>query len=331
MSALGITLGAPWALLLLPLPLLVWRLLAPHRQTVPALRVPFFRRLVEAAGSEARAGAVVLPHRRLQIGASLAIWALILLALADPQRVGAPVEQTLAARDLILAIDISGSMDTRDFPGPDGARVQRLEAVRDVVAEFVEGRDGDRVALIVFGTKAYLQAPLTEDLDTITALLARTEPGMAGPHTALGDAIGLAIRTFESSDIEDRLLILLSDGADTGSRMSPINAAEIAAGEGVAILTIAVGDPEASGEARVDVATLKEIASRSGGAYFFAADSDALVGIYDRIDEIAPRETETQSYRPRRALAHWPMGLALMIGLGAAAALHLGARRRARA
>ena len=326
-----ITLGLPFALGLLPLPWLIWRLMPPVREKVTALRFPFFRRIVEAAGADPREGAVVLARSRVQMAAALAVWALVVVALAQPERVGQPVEMTRAARDVVLAIDISGSMDARDFPGEDGKPLQRLEAVRNVVKEFVTGRDGDRIALIVFGSKAYVQAPLTEDLTTILDLLDRTQVGMAGPHTALGDSIGLAIRTFEASEIEDRLMILLSDGSDTASRMSPVNAAEIAAGDGVEIFTIGVGDPEASGENRVDLVALQDIARRTGGAYFFAADESALTSVYDRVDAMAPRVTETLSFRPRKSLAHWPMGLAVLIALGAVAVLHLQTARAGRA
>ncbi|MCB1494641.1 MAG: VWA domain-containing protein [Bauldia sp.] len=324
-----ISLGFPWALLLLPLPLLVWRFAPPHREQVPALRFPFFRHIVTAAGTEARAGAVVLSRTRLQMIAAIACWCLAVLALAQPERVGEPVEITRAARDIVLAIDISGSMDKRDFETPDGERKQRLAVVRDVVRTFIEGRQGERMALIVFGSKAYVQAPLTEDLDTILELLDRTEVGMAGPHTALGDAIGLSIRTFEASDVEQRLLILLSDGGDTASRMSPVNAAEIAAGEDVEIYTIGVGDPDATGEDRVDVATLRDIAARTGGEYFFADDEAGLNTVYERIDELAPREVETLSFRPRQSLAYIPLAVALLIGLGVVVILYGGARPRA--
>ncbi|MBE3639681.1 VWA domain-containing protein [Mangrovicoccus algicola] len=318
-----ITLAAPWALLLLPLPVIVHRLAPPRRERVPALRFPFFRRLVAAAGAEAREGAVVLTRGRVQMAAAILAWALLVLALAGPERLGRPVTLESAARDMVLAIDISGSMDTRDMARNNSDPLRRLDAVKEVVTQFVADRDGDRVGLIVFGTKAYLQAPLTEDLDTVTALLARTETGMAGPHTALGDAIGLAIRTFEGSQIEDRLLILLSDGSDTASRMDPVNAAAIAGARGVQIVTIGVGDPEGSGEDRVDLAALQDIAARSGGAYYFADDRDALEQIYDRIDALTPRETETRTWRPRTDLSWIPMGLAALIILGATLWLQL--------
>ena len=323
------SLGQPWALLLLPLPLLVWWLVPPHRDRVPALRFPFFRKITEVAGAEPRPAALALPPAPPPMPPAASCWVPVRLALCRPERVGEPIEITKAARDVVLAIDISGSMDTRDFAAPDGTRKQRLAAVRDVVRTFVEGRQGDRMALIVFGSKAYVQAPLTEDLATIVQLLDRTEVGMAGPHTALGDAIGLAIRTFEASDIKQRLLILLSDGTDTASRMSPLNAAEIARGKGVEIFTVGVGDPDATGENRVDVATLRDLASRTGGEYFFAVDENALRGVYDRIDQLAPRKVEELSYRPRQPLAWIPLALAALIGIGALAALLVQTGRRA--
>jgi Ca-activated chloride channel homolog len=321
----------PWAFVLLPLPLLVWWLMPPHREQTPAIRIPFFRRVTSAAGTKPYQGAVVLTRTRLQMAAAILCWCLAVLALARPEQIGEPVEITKAARDVVLAIDISGSMDQRDFVTPDGERQQRLAGVRGVVRDFVTERDGDRMALLVFGSKAYVQAPLTEDLNTITALLDRTEVGMAGPHTALGDAIGLSIRTFEASEIEQRLLILLSDGSDTASRMSPVNAAEIARGEGVQIYTVAVGDPNAQGEARVDLTTLSEIATRTGGESFFADDQAALSRVYDQIAELAPRKTETLSYRPKRSLSWIPLLALLLVGLGTTAILHFFAHRKAAA
>ena len=323
-----ISLGFAWALVLLPLPLLVWRLLPPHREQVPALRFPFFRRIVETAGTEAGPGSVVLSRKRHQIIAAVVIWLLLVLSLARPERVGDPIEMTRSARDVILAIDISGSMDARDFTAPDGSRKQRLAAVRDVVDGFIAGREDDRMALIVFGSKAYVQSPLTEDLQTISDLLGQTQVGMAGPHTALGDSIGLAIRTFESSDIDQRLLILLSDGADTASRMSPVNAAEIARDNGIEIYTIGVGNPEASGEDRVDLGALQDIANRTGGVFFFAEDEEGLKRVYDRIDDLAPRVSETLSYRPRQPLAYIPLALATLIGCFSIALLSFGRTRR---
>jgi len=176
-----ISFSDPWVFLALPLPWLIWRFVPPHRETVQAFRIPFFRRIAQATNQDPRPGSVILSRTALQMGTAVTVWLLLILALAGPERVGEPVEITKSARDMVLAIDISGSMDEQDFLAPDGQRLQRLAAVQDVVSEFVANREGDRVALIVFGTQAYLQAPLTEDLQTITELIDQTAVG----HTPL--------------------------------------------------------------------------------------------------------------------------------------------------
>lgn len=321
-------LAYPWALLALPLPLLAWWLLPPQRERVSALRIPFFEQIVAAAGSEARAGAVVMRRRWLQMVMAVIVWSLLILGLAKPEWVGEPIVRTEAARDIMLAIDLSGSMDYRDFPGEDGEPVTRFDAVQRVVDRFVAARESDRIGLIVFGTKAYLQLPFTRDLDTARALVELMEVGMAGPQTALGDSIGLAIRSFESSEVEDRLLILLTDGNDTASTMTPINAADIAQLNGVAIYTIGIGNVQATGEDRVDFEVLDDIATRTGGEFFNAEDEAALDAVYRRIDATAAAEVRTQSWRPRESLVHWPAGIAMLLALFAYAALLLGSRRK---
>jgi Ca-activated chloride channel family protein len=324
-----IELAFAWALLLLPAPIFVWWLVPPHRERMQGLRVPFFRRIAAAVGEEPSAGAVILRRRRLETSLALFVWIALVVALARPERVGEPIEVTKAARDVVLAIDISGSMDATDFTAEDGTALQRLEGVKRVVGRFIEEREGDRVALIVFGERAFVQSPFTEDLRTVRELLDQTEVGMAGPHTVIGDAIGLAIRVFEVSEIEERLLIVLSDGADTGSRMSPMNAAQIAADNGVEIYTIGVGDPRGEGDQKVDVAALEEIATRANGRFFFAEDEAGLDTIYARIDEMSPRKIETISFRPRHALTVVPLALAASIGLLGVFGLRLLALRRA--
>ena len=324
-----LSLAFPWALVLLPLPWLIWRLVPPHRDRVPAIRIPFFRQVTEAAGITAREGAVVLSRGRVQMAVAVAVWALIVLALARPERLGNPVVIETAARDVVLALDISGSMDERDFTDTDGNRQQRLEAVKGVMRQFIAERDGDRMALIVFGSRAFVQAPFTEDLQSLSGFLDQTAVGMAGPHTALGDAIGLGIRTFEASEVEQRLMILLSDGADTASRMTPVNAAALAAERGVTIYAIGVGDPEASGEDKVDLAALEEIARQTGGQFFYAGDEAALSEVYAEIDRQNPRAVETVTYRPALDLAYLPLALALILVLGIVATLHFSARRKA--
>ena len=318
----------PWALLLTPLPLLVWWLAPPQRERVSAMRVPFFEQIAAAAGSEARVGAVVMRRRWLQMAVAILVWLLLVAAIAKPEWVGEPIVRTEAARDIMLALDLSGSMDYVDFPGEEGADVSRFAAVQRVVEGFVAERESDRIGLIVFGTKAYLQLPFTRDLETAGALVDLMEVGMAGPKTALGDSIGLAINSFENSEVDDRLLILLTDGNDTASKMTPINAADIAKLNGVEIYTIGIGNTEATGEDRVDFDTLAAIAARTGGEFFNAENEAALDAVYRRIDETAAADVRTQSWRPRESLLHWPAGLAVILALIAYAALLSGSRLR---
>lgn len=308
-------LAHPLAFAALPAPLLVWWLLPPHRERVSALRVPFFGEIVAAAGAEAQSGAVVMRRRWIQMSSAILVWVLLVAALARPEWVGEPIERSEAARDVMLAIDLSGSMDYRDFPGEDGSMVRRLDAVQRVVDRFVADRVSDRVGLIVFGDRAYLQLPFTRDLETARELVSLMDVGMAGPRTAIGDAIGLSIKSFESSEVEERLLILLTDGNDTASKMTPINAAEIAKLNGVEIYSIGVGNPAATGEDRVDFDALAAISNRTGGAFFEAADEAALDQVYRRIDELAVADVKTTSWRPRQPLVHWPAGLAVLIAL----------------
>ena len=319
-------LAFPWILVALPAPLLIYWLLPPYRQRASALRVPFFDEMIEATGLEARPGAVVMTRRWLQTLPMALLWILLVFALAKPQWVGAPIVRTDAARDVMLAIDLSGSMDYRDFVDAEGVKSSRFAAVQRVVDEFVAARTQDRIGLIVFGNRAYLQLPFTRDVVAARSLVELMQVGMAGPRTALGDAIGMAIRSFEESETDKRLLILLSDGSDTASSMTPVNAAEIARSQGVEIYTIGIGDPEARGEDRVDFETLTEIAERTGGQFFNAEDERTLSEVYRRIDVLDPGEVRTESWRPRDSLVHLPVAVALIIALLGAVAFSLTRR-----
>lgn len=323
-------LAAPWALALLPLPLLVLWLAPPRRETTPAVRIPFFE--AASAGLDAGEGAVVTARTWPQAAFAWLLWVLVVLALARPEWVGAPVERSEAARDVMLAVDISGSMSTRDFAGADGARGARLDGVKAVLDGFIADRRDDRIGLIVFGSAPYVLVPFTRDVAAAGALLDTLEPGMAGQNTMLGDAIGLAIRSFEASEVEARILILLSDGADTGSRMAPDKAADIAARNGVVIHAIAVGDPEAAADAdRVDVAALQEIAAATGGSFNRAEDAAGLAAIYAAIDAAGARQGATTSWRPRTPLAALPAAAFVALTLaGYAGALAAARLRRGR-
>lgn len=323
-------LALPWALAALPLPLLVLWLAPPRRETVQAVRIPFFE--ATSAGLDRGEGAVVLPRSRWQMAFAWMLWALVVVTLAQPQWVGDPVSRTEPARDVMLAIDISGSMQTRDFTGPDGVRGSRLDGVKSVLDGFIADRRDDRLGLIVFGGAPYTLVPFTRDTAAARALLATLQPGMAGQNTMLGDAIGLAIRSFETSKVEARILILLSDGADTGSRMAPAKAADIAAKNGVVIHTIAVGDPNASSDSdRVDIATLQAIAKTTGGAFNRAEDATGLAAIYAQIDAAGARTGATTSWRPRTPLAALPAaGFVALVLVAYAGSLAVARLRRSR-
>jgi Ca-activated chloride channel family protein len=243
------------------------------------------------------------------------LWSLLVVAIARPQYLEPPVSRILPTRDLMLLVDLSGSMETADFANAEGETVDRLTAVKEVLDEFLTRREGDRAGLIVFGNAAVTQVPFTQDLEAARILLGETRVRMAGPRTAFGDAIGLAITLFEESAVEERVVIALTDGNDTGSRVPPAEAARIAEDRGIAIHVIGVGDPAAVGEEKLDEEALRTVASTTGGRYFHAADRDELQEIYAELDRIGTREVETATYRPRLDLFHWPLAVFLALSL----------------
>lgn len=305
--------GEIWALALLPAPLLVWWLLPPYREHVEAVRIPFFEQLATALGETPRLGGARLHRNTLQRVLAPLVWFLVVLSLARPQFVEPPIQKTQSARDLMLAVDLSGSMETRDMFDPDGARITRLDAVKLVLDDFVARREADRIGIIVFGNQALIQAPFTQDHRLVQSLLRQTEPRMAGPMTMLGDAIGLSIKAFEQSEARDRVLVLLTDGNDTGSKVPPRKAAQIASDNELTVYPIAVGDPTAVGEARMDMDALQDVADATGGQLFDARDREELESVYREIDALTPEELETTSYRPTRPLYFWPLGAAVLL------------------
>lgn len=304
----------PWLLALLPLPLLVWWLARPYREESASVRLPFFGEVASAAGLQPSAGAVVPRTNWLQKVLAPLAWALVVVALARPQFVEPPIEKIQPARDLLLALDLSQSMDTRDFRNPGtGALVPRVDAVRQVVRDFVARRTGDRIGLIVFGDAPYPQVPFTMDHALVQSMIDEMLPGMAGPRTALGDAIGLGIKMFDASKAPQKVLIVLTDGNDTASKMPPARAAEIAKDRKVTVHTVGIGDPKASGEDKVDLDVLRAAAATTGGRFFFAGNQGELEQIYAELDRITPQNQKTLSWRPKRELFIWPLGAAVGI------------------
>jgi len=302
----------PGAFWLLPLPLLM-RLLPPYREQRDAVRVPFFARLLAASGSQPQRGALLLMPLRIQKFLVVLLWVALVIGAAKPQWLGPPIEQQKAGRDLMIAVDLSGSMETKDFTRPNLGAVDRLTAVKGVLAKLANERPGDRLGLIVFGSAAYLQSPFTEDHEAWLELLDETRIRMAGPSTALGDAVGLAIKLFQDATTEHRVMLVLTDGNDTGSLVPPVDAARVAAAADIRIYPIAVGDPSAVGEEAIDLDTLARMAEVTGGRSFQALDSQALDEVFSLLDKLEPNVFDSVSFRPRADL-HWlPVAAVLLI------------------
>jgi Mg-chelatase subunit ChlD len=311
-----LTLAAPWWLLFALLPLLLRWLLPPFRPAHAGVVVPFLDRIVHLTGQQAETSSAIARPPIIQQCILWACWLLMVLSLARPQYLEPPISRTIPTRDLLLAVDLSGSMETKDFTNEKGQRVDRLTAVKEVLDDFLKRRKGDRVGLIFFGSAAFVQAPFTEDLDACRSLLDEAQVRMAGPKTAFGDAIGLAMTVFEHEPaVNDRVLIALTDGNDTGSDVPPARAAQIAHDRHITIHTIAVGDPKAAGEEKLDEQALKDVASATGGMYSHASDRASLAKIYDELDAIRTRPVETVTHRPRRDLFFWPLGAAIILTL----------------
>lgn len=310
-----LTLNHPWLLLLILLPPLLRLIIPPYRESRQAIRVPWFQRMATLLQQRPSDGATIADANKAELLFFWVLWTLITLALARPQFLEPPVSRILPTRDLMLLVDLSGSMAVEDFTNSQGDKVDRLTAVKEVLDEFLTRREGDRVGLIVFGNAAFVQVPFTQDLEATRQLLEETAVRMAGPRTAFGDAIGLGITLFERSEVEHRVMIALTDGNDTGSKVPPPQAARIAKDNDIVIYVVGVGDPTATGEEKLDEEALTAVASTTGGRYFHAADRDELEEIYAELDRIDTREVEAETYRPRTDLFHWPLAAFMLFGL----------------
>ncbi len=308
-----------WAL---PLPLVARWLLPPARGASAALRVPFAQRLREIAGAQGIARRVRGPG----VWAWLA-WALLCVAAARPQALGEVIQPPQSGRDLMLAVDLSGSMSEEDMQ-LGGGIVDRLTAAKAVLADFIERRAGDRLGLIVFGQKAYVVTPLTLDHDSVRQQLQDMVVALAGRETAIGDAIGLAVKRLHTQPTEQRVLILLTDGVNTAGQIEPLKAAEMARNSGVRIHTIAFGGEGETmtvfgmsiqlpgmGGSEIDEATLRQVAKTTGGRAFRARDTRELAGIYREIERMEPVQREGEAVRPRVERYAWPLGGSLLFAL----------------
>ena len=306
-----------WFFLLLPLPFLIQRIFPQKREADGAvLKVPFADELFALS---ARGGQ--LDRKSPTPWPMLLAWALLITAAARPVWQGEPLEQAVSGRDLMLAVDLSGSMEISDFV-LRGRKVDRLTATKSVAGQFIERRVGDRLGLILFGEKAYLQAPLTFDRKTVRTLLDESVIGLAGDKTAIGDAIGLSVKRLQDNPKDQRVLILLSDGANTAGTIAPLQAADLAAREGLKVYTIGIGADEmvvrdllgshkVNPSQDLDEPTMRGIADKTGGRYFRAKDVQELEEIYRLLDALEPVEREKRYYRPKIELFPWPLGFSM--------------------
>jgi len=305
----------PWLLASMPAPLLAgWLLPRARVATGAALRLPY--RFIEISEDEQASGA---PASR-RIFALLA-WALLVLAAARPQWIGEPQDMPQSGRDLLLAIDTSGSMSIDDMQLA-GATVPRFTATQAIASDFIARRKGDRVGMILFGSRAYLLVPLTFDRRTVAEQLRGSAIGLAGRETAIGDAVGLAVKRLRDRPESQRVLVLLTDGVNTAGELDPDKAAEIAATNHVRVYTIGIGADRmrvgglfgsrvVNPSVDLDEAMLTRLATQTGGRYFRARDSEELARIYAELDRLEPIDDARQTLRPIDELFWLPLAAAM--------------------
>lgn len=308
----------PWLLAALPLPLLVYLLPAKKRVQSAALRIPTLVAGVDT--SAATDSKSKLPLILLTL-----IWCLVVLASSRPQWLGEAIDIPTEGRELMIAVDLSGSMQVEDME-LNGNTVNRLQMLKVLLGDFIERRTGDRLGLILFGDDAYMQTPMTYDRKTVAQMLDETVLGLVGKKTAIGDAMALAVKRFEQKQESNRVLLLLTDGQNTAGKITPEQALELAVDKGITIYTIGIGadvmlQRSLFGTRRVnpssdlDEKTLSKIAEQTGGQYFRARDSQSMAEIYQLLDKLEPVEQEQQQMRPLTALFYWPLGAALGLAL----------------
>lgn len=310
-----------WMFLLLPLPWLVRLVFKPAQQQAGrALKVPFLEDFQQGKQAFSRSW-----HSWLALLLGALAWLMLLTAAARPVWIGDTVSLPMQGRDLMMAVDLSGSMQEQDFI-LNRQVVDRLVATKAVAGEFISKRSGDRIGLVLFGDQAYLQAPLTFDRHTVLQLLKESAIGLAGERTAIGDAIGLALKRLQNSPEKNRVLILMTDGANTAGSVSPLEAADMAAAAGLKIYTVGIGSESDAARslfgfqlmnpnADLDERSLRAIADKTGGQYFRARDTEEFHKIYAELDRLEPVEQAAQQWRPQQELFRWPLLAAFVLVL----------------
>ncbi|PMH42215.1 aerotolerance regulator BatA [Vibrio sp. 10N.286.49.B3] len=311
----------PLWFLVLPLPMIIYMVIPAYGTKQQAIKVPFFSVLVESLGESPSTTAGQLTPTYWQRIALIISWLLVVAALAKPTMLGTPQVRELVGRDVMVVVDLSGSMSEKDFISTNGKQITRLEAAKEVLTEFAKTREGDRLGLILFGNAAFLQTPFTSDQQVWLELLNQTEVAMAGKSTHLGDALGLAIKVFDedtsrhqAEDLRptEKVVIALTDGNDNGSFVEPIVAAKVAAVKGVRIHTIALGDPTTLGETALDMEVITRVAYESGGQAFEALDREQLSQAYEAIGKLEPQLYKSTHYQPTQSLHHYLIAISVL-------------------
>ena len=312
-----------WGFLLLPVPIIFYFLKSDNKiEAQAALKIPFYSKITQLNAHENNIKNVINVKEIIL----WSIWCLLVIAFVGPQWLGKPVALPQQGRNIMLAVDISGSMQTPDMTINHQA-VNRLTAIKTIASQFIQERQGDRVGLILFGSKAYLQTPLTFDRRTISNMLHDASIGLAGQMTAVGDAIGLSIKRLMHYPTQSRVLILLTDGSNNSGNVSPLSAATMAAKHHIKIYTIGFGSDKMrvsngfgsqtiNPSVELDEPTLQQIAKMTNAQYFRAKDTQSLKQIYQFINQLEPINSDKKIFRPTHALYPWPLTLALLLSIG---------------
>ena len=303
----------PWCFVLLPLPWLLSRFMPLKQQGQLRLRIPGFAKL----GLNNQA---VQQHSRKVSLLEWAVWGLLVIAITNPTWLDDPITLPNEGRDIMLAVDLSGSMTEQDM-AYQNQYVDRLTMVKAVLSDFIEQRQGDRLGLILFGDTAFLQTPLTRDVKTVSQMLSEAQIGLVGRATAIGDALGLSVNRFANKDESNRIVVLLTDGQNTAGNLDPEDALLLAREEGIKVYTIGVGSDNPRGFSlfnmggmsggNLDESLLKRIAEQTGGLYFRAKDVAGLQQIYQELDKLEPISSDEQTFRPQISLFYIPLLVAL--------------------
>lgn len=311
-----IELALPWVLLALPIPLLMYLLPAKNQNQAAALKMPLLMNSSAKTSFTAK-------NKRTPRALFLLIWALIVISASQPQQLGEAVNVPTEGREMMIAVDLSGSMQVEDME-INGSTVNRLDMLKALLGDFIKRRTGDRLGLILFGDDAYMQTPMTFDRVTVQQMLDEAVLGLVGKQTAIGDAIALAVKRFDEKKQSNRVLLLLTDGQNTAGKISPEQALELAVAKDITIYSVGIGadmmiQNSLFGQRRInpsselDEESLQQLASDTGGRYFRARDSEDMGKIYQLLDQLEPIEQEQQQMRPLTSLFYWPLAIALIL------------------